>query len=214
MRTTTPLRIALIGLGSIARKAYLPLLTTQADVIPVFCTRNPQTLTRLARQYRVRETHADLEAAIQSGLDAAMVHSATESHAAIVRRLLEAEIPVFVDKPLTYSLAETEDLLALAEQRQQILYLGFNRRFAPLVQQLAAAPNPVQIAWQKNRVDLPGDPRVFIFDDFIHVLDSLRFLAAGPIDNLEVFSRGRKGRLENIHVRWQQGETLDRKSVV
>ena len=208
MPTTAPLRIALVGLGSIARKAYLPLLTTHAGVMPVLCTRDETTLQELAGQYRIRETYAGLDALIRSRPAAAMVHSATESHAPIVRRLLEADIPVFVDKPLTYSLAEAEALLDLAEQRQQLLYLGFNRRFAPLVRQLKAAPNPVQISWQKNRVDQPADPRVFIFDDFIHVLDSLRFLAAGPIENLQVFSRVRAGKLENIHVRWTQHDTL------
>jgi virulence factor len=204
----TPLRIALIGLGSIARKAYLPLLTTQADVTPVFCTRDARTLSGLARQYRVRETYSELDALIRSRPDAAMVHSATESHATIVRRLLEADIPVFVDKPLTYSLAETEQLLELAARRQQILYLGFNRRFAPLVRSLAAAADPVQVSWQKNRVGLPDDPRVFIFDDFIHVLDSLRFLAPGPLDDLQV-AYGKQGeQLAYIHVRWQRGPTI------
>lgn len=208
MPDTPRLRIALIGLGSIARKAYLPLLATHAEVTPVLCTRDAGTLAQLARQYRVRETHTTLEDAIRSRPDAAMVHSATESHAAIVAALLRADIPVFVDKPLTYSLAESEELLDLAAQRRGILYLGFNRRFAPLIRELAAAANPVQIAWRKNRVDQPADPRVFIFDDFIHVIDSLRFLAPGPVTDLRVFSRVRAGKLENIQVQWTRNETL------
>lgn len=208
MTATNKLSIALIGLGGIAQKAYLPLLSAHPRVNPVLCTRDKTTLSRLTQKYRIREAYPDLEDLIRSRPTAAMVHSATESHAPIVRRLLEADIPVFVDKPLTYSLSETEALLDLAERRQQVLYLGFNRRFAPLIRKLKAAENPAQISWQKNRVDQPADPRVFIFDDFIHVLDSLRFLAAGPIEDLQVFSRVRNGQLENIHVRWTQNDTL------
>jgi virulence factor len=137
-----------------------------------------------------------------------MVHSSTESHTLIVSKLLKAKIPVFVDKPLSYSLAESEKILNLAITNKQILYLGFNRRFAPLVNLLSNESDPIQIFWQKNRVNLPDDPRVFIFDDFIHVVDSLRFLAKGSIKNMNVFSKVSDGKLENIQVQWQQNETL------
>jgi virulence factor len=202
------LRIALIGLGKIAQKAYLPLLTNHADVDPILCTRNPQILARLAQQYRITKVYSDLDELIRTRPDGAMVHSATDSHPQLVAKLLAAGIPVFVDKPLSYSLEESEKLLNLAAKMKRPLYLGFNRRFAPLVPSLTSASHPIQISWQKNRVDLPDDPRIFIFDDFIHVVDSLRFLAQGPIRNLRVVSRINDQQLENIQVQWQQQETL------
>jgi virulence factor len=126
----------------------------------------------------------------------------------LVSKLLHARIPVFVDKPLCYSLDEVETLLNLAAQKETLLYLGFNRRFAPLIASLKNQSNPVQIFWQKNRVDLPGDPRVFVFDDFIHVVDSLRFLVAGEIENLQVFSKLKHKKLEALQVQWQQNDVL------
>ena len=145
---------------------------------------------------------------ILSKPDAAMVHSSTESHVLIIPKLLEAKIPVFVDKPLSYSLGESERILDIASKNKLPLYLGFNRRFAPLIKTLSEVPNPIQISWQKNRVDLAGNLRIFIFDDFIHVIDSLRFLGKGPIRNINVVSRVKDEKLENIQVQWQQGETL------
>jgi virulence factor len=137
-----------------------------------------------------------------------MVHSSTDSHVLIVSKLLKANIPVFVDKPLAYSLEESEKILDIASKNKIPLYLGFNRRFAPLVKSLSTVPSPIQVSWQKHRVDLPGDPRVFVFDDFIHVVDGLRFLGEGPVRNLNVVSRVKDKKLEAIHVQWQQGETL------
>ncbi len=200
--------VALIGLGNIAQKAYLPILANHSKVDPILCTRDTKTLTHLSKKYRTDNTYSSLDELIRSKPDAAMVHSATESHATIILQLLKAEIPVFVDKPLSYSLEESERIIEKAAKRSLPLYLGFNRRFAPLITTLSEVSNPVQIAWQKNRVNLPGDPRVFIFDDLIHVIDSLRFLGQGPVQHLNVVSRVKNEKLENIHVSWQQGETL------
>ena len=208
MSNTPKIKIALIGLGSIAQKAYLPILANHPKVDPILCTRNTLTLNNLSKQYRINKTYSNLDELIRTKPDAAMVHSSTDSHGLIITKLLKAKIPVFVDKPLSYSLEESEKILELASNNKLPLYLGFNRRFAPLIKTLSEVPHPIQISWQKNRVNLPGDPRVFIFDDFIHVIDSLRFLGKGEIRNLNVISRVKDEKLENIQVQWQQGETF------
>ncbi len=208
MEELKKMRIALIGLGSISQKAYLPIIANHFKVEPILCTRNKKVLKQLAIQYRIKETYTDINELISNQPDAAMVHSSTESHFILLSKLLKAGIPVFVDKPLSYALQESEKLLNLAMQKKLLIYLGFNRRFAPLVNSLKHRESPIQIFWQKNRVCLPGNPRKFIFDDFIHVVDSLRFLASGPINNLQVFSKMHNQKLENLHVLWQQNDTL------
>jgi len=208
MKKLQKMRIALVGLGDNAQKAYLPLAANHFNVCPILCTRNTQVLKRLAVQYRIDETYTDIIELIKNKPDAVMIHSSTQSHFELVSKLLDARIPVFVDKPLCYSLSETEVLLNLATQKQALLYIGFNRRFAPLVRSLSQQQKPIQIFWQKNRVNLPADSRVFIFDDFIHVVDSLCFLAKGTIENIQVFSKSQNGQLESLQVQWQQNETL------
>ena len=208
MIKSSKLKIGIIGLGKIAQKAYLPIVANHPKIQPILCTRNFQTLNQLSDQYRIDETYSNVDELVEQKIDAAMIHSSTESHFSIVSKLLNANIPVFVDKPLTYSLSKTEELLNLATQRKVLIYMGFNRRFAPLIQSLKNHPNPIQIFYQKNRVNLPGDPRVFVFDDFIHVIDSLRFLAKGKIENLQVFSNFQNKELGNIQIQWQQNETL------
>jgi predicted dehydrogenase len=55
------MRIALIGLGDIAQKAYLPLLASDERVTPLLCTRSPSVLGKLARQYRIAECFTEVE---------------------------------------------------------------------------------------------------------------------------------------------------------
>lgn len=209
MTSSSRINIALIGLGGIAQKAYLPIIANHPRINPILCTRNVPTLHQLANQYRINSIYTNVADLMQTKIDAAMIHSATESHFPIVSKLLNAGIPVFVDKPLSYSIQESEELLNIADQKRILLYVGFNRRFAPLIQALTHQSDPIHIIWQKNRVHLPDNPRVFIMDDFIHVIDSLRYLGQGKVKNLQVFSRLRDDEmLESIQVQWQQNNTL------
>jgi virulence factor len=50
-------------------------------------------------------------------VDAAFVHAATAAHPEVVARLLEAGVPVYVDKPLADSYPEAERLVGLARHR-------------------------------------------------------------------------------------------------
>ncbi|MFD7701880.1 Gfo/Idh/MocA family protein [Streptomyces caelestis] len=193
------MKVGCIGLGDIAQKAYLPVLAHRPGVELHLQTRTPATLDRVADGLHLPpgQRHADLGSLIAQDLDAAFVHAPTEVHPEIVTRLLEAGVPTYVDKPLAYELAVSERLVELAEERGTSLAVGFNRRFAPGYAQCADHPREL-ILMQKNRVGLPEEPRTMILDDFIHVVDTLRFLAPGPVDDVTVRARTENGLLHHV----------------
>ncbi len=180
------LRIGIIGLGDIAAKAYLPLLCAKPELDIHLCSRNVEISQRLATQYRIATVHPQLDSLIQAGIQAAFVHAATIAHYPIVERLLGANIAVFVDKPLTLHWAQSEKLVTLAQQTNTLLMIGFNRRYAPVYRQLKAVDQPTVILMQKNRPRLPADVRSFVLEDFIHVVDTLRWLFPFPVANRQV----------------------------
>lgn len=61
------MKIALIGLGDIAVKAHLPVLTQMENVEWVFCTRNPERLQQLAKKYHVKESYTDYRDLAKAG---------------------------------------------------------------------------------------------------------------------------------------------------
>ncbi|WP_330176970.1 Gfo/Idh/MocA family oxidoreductase [Streptomyces sp. NBC_01498] len=193
------MKLGCIGLGDIAQKAYLPVLTTLPGTELHLQTRTPATLTRVGEAHHVpgERLHTDLGSLIAQGLDAAFVHAPTSAHAEIVTRLLEAGVPAFVDKPLAYELGDSERLVALAEERGTSLAVGFNRRYAPAYAQCLEHPREL-ILMQKNRVGLPEDARTLVLDDFIHVVDTLRFLVPGPVEHIDVRSRTREGLTHHV----------------
>ncbi|MFD3627183.1 Gfo/Idh/MocA family protein [Streptomyces sp. NPDC058698] len=193
------MKVGCIGLGDIAQKAYLPVLAVQPGVELHLQTRTPATLDRVADGLHLPadRRHADLGSLLAQNLDAAFVHAPTDVHPEIVTRLLEAGVPTYVDKPLAYELADSERLVALAEERGTSLAVGFNRRFAPGYAQCADHPREL-ILMQKNRVGLPEEPRTMVLDDFIHVVDTLRLLVPGPVDDVTVRARTEGGLLHHV----------------
>ncbi|ANP53743.1 virulence factor [Streptomyces griseochromogenes] len=193
------MKVGCIGLGDIAQKAYLPVLSTQPEIELHLQTRTPETLARVADSLHLPadRRHTTLDSLLAAGLDAAFVHAPTTVHPEIVTRLLEAGVPTYVDKPLAYELADSERLVALAERRGVGLLVGFNRRHAPSYTQCLDHPREL-ILMQKNRIGLPEEPRSMILDDFIHVVDTLRFLVPGPVDDVTVRARCEAGLLHHV----------------
>ncbi|MDJ0462307.1 Gfo/Idh/MocA family oxidoreductase [Streptomyces sp. H27-C3] len=193
------MKVGVIGLGDIAQKAYLPVLATRPGLELHLQTRTPATLHRIAETHRIPDgqCHTDLDALLAQGLDAAFVHAPTAVHPEIVTRLLEAGVPTYVDKPLAYELDESERLVRLADQRGVSLAVGFNRRLAPGYAQCVEHPREL-ILMQKNRVGLPEDPRTLVLDDFIHVIDTLRFLVPGEIEHVDVRARIIDGLMHHV----------------
>ncbi|MCU7497508.1 MAG: Gfo/Idh/MocA family oxidoreductase [Ignavibacteria bacterium] len=196
------MKIGIIGLGNIAQKAYLPIILNKKEVTPVLCTRNLSTLNSLAANYRVRETAASVEDLISSGIEAAFIHSSTESHFSLAEKLLRHDIAVFVDKPLSYHFEKAEELVALAEERGVCLFTGFNRRFAPMYSALKGPSMPGITIMQKNRLLLPDETRKFIFDDFIHVVDTIRFLSPELSKDISVQYYKKSGNLMHLTVQF------------
>jgi len=192
-------RIGCIGLGDIARKAYLPVLGGLPGLELHLQTRTPATLARVADGLHLprQQRHGDLTSLLAAGLDAAFVHAPTDAHADIVSRLLEAGVPTYVDKPLAYDLEQARRLVDLAEHRGTSLMVGFNRRFAPGYAGCREHPRDL-IVLQKNRPGPADEVRRTVFDDFIHVIDTLRFLAPGPVTDVTIRHRVSSGLAEHV----------------
>jgi virulence factor len=192
-----PLRVGVIGLGDIAQKAYLPVLAARTDVTLALMSRDLDRLTRIGRQYGAARCVTRLDDLLDSGIDVAFVHASTEAHFGLVERLLSAGIHVLVDKPLAPSLADARHLVDLADRQGRSLAVGFNRRFAPAYAPLARLDRSV-VLMQKNRVGMPDEPRRLVFDDFIHVVDTLRFLMPPGEEQVDIRCSVADGLLRTV----------------
>ncbi|EGK4541662.1 TPA: Gfo/Idh/MocA family protein [Listeria monocytogenes] len=199
------LKVAVVGLGGIAQKAYLPVFAEMENIEVHLYTRDAQKLKHLSEKYRFDHYHQSIYSMIESGVNAAFVHSSTASHPEVIRTFLAHHIPVYVDKPIADNLSEVEELTRLAEEQNTLLMTGFNRRYAPKYQELKALTDTNMIIMQKNRAAQPGEARTFIYDDFIHVIDTVRFLLDAKIEQLHVVPVWQENLLASITVQITAG---------
>lgn len=179
------MKIGIIGLGNICEKAYLPYITSKEDIELIFCTRNEEKLENIKSKYRIKESANTVEELIKMNIDGAFVHTSTESHVEIIEKLLENNINVYVDKPISYSYEESKRMVEIAKEKGVILMVGFNRRFAPMYSAIKKQEKPTTIKVEKNRMYSPKKSEVIVLDDFIHILDTARFLIG---DKVEIYN--------------------------
>lgn len=180
------MKIGIIGLGDIAKKAYLPVLSEKEGIELVLCTRNAATLNSLSKKYRISEKVQTVEELLTKNIDAAFVCTATEAHYEIAEKLLKSGIHTYIDKPISLNFDETKRIVNLAKENNKIAMVGFNRRFIPRVKELKTYGKASLIIMQKNRFSLPDYPRRFVVEDFIHVVDTLRFLMNIEVKDVKV----------------------------
>lgn len=118
------MRLGVVGLGVISR-FYLAALESSPDfTLAAVCDRDPAALAgHGVPGYR---DHRELLAA--GGLDAVVVTAPNDVHAVVCRDVLDAGLPVCVEKPLATTLADGRDLVDRAARRQVALYTAFHRR--------------------------------------------------------------------------------------
>ncbi|MDR7074036.1 Gfo/Idh/MocA family protein [Fictibacillus barbaricus] len=192
------MRIALIGLGDIAQKAYLPILSEKEGIELVLCTRNKETLNQVSSKYRIKEKVQTVDELIYKNIDAAFISTATEAHFEIAEKLLNSDIHVYIDKPISLDFHETERIEQLSKETGKIAMVGFNRRFIPRVKELKANGKASMILMQKNRFASPDYIRRFVVEDFIHVVDTLRFLMDTPVRDVKVEYTRNDEMLDNL----------------
>mgnify|MGYP003361665711 CR=1 FL=1 len=176
------IKIGVLGLGNIAQKAYLPVMAAMQDQYEFhLTTRNPEKRQQLAAEYGFTHTHATLDELMATQPAAVFVHTPTATHASIIKKLLLADINVYVDKPVSMDLQEVQGLYDLAAARHLLLTCGFNRRFAPLNQQLKAIPDKRLVMAEKVRETSDQDVETAVFDLMIHSVDTGLYLLDEPL---------------------------------
>ncbi|PGS48265.1 Gfo/Idh/MocA family protein [Bacillus sp. AFS041924] len=176
-------RIGMVGLGNIAQKAYLPILTKEENwnFIGAFSP-SKEKRKKICSNYRIQDF--DRLDILADQCDALFVHSSTNSHFEVVSYLLNNGKDVYVDKPLAATLQEAEKLAELSIKLNRKLMVGFNRRFCPMyVKAKEQAKNIAIIRFEKHRENSIG-PNSFEFtmlDDYLHLVDTVRWFANGDM---------------------------------
>lgn len=110
----------------------------------------------------------------------------TQYHYAVARECLEQGIHVLLEKPITQTVAEADELIRIAAERKLVLQVGHLERFNPAVMALQGVlDNPLFIESHRLAPFKPRGTDVnVVLDLMIHDIDILLSLVGHPITTI------------------------------
>ena len=192
--------LSVIGAGNYASRMLIPAFARAGARFHTLAASSGVGPVYVGRKYGFRHASTDVTALLADpSCNALVIATRHDSHASLVQKALAAGKHVFVEKPLCLTVEELNDIEA-AYTGQQLLMVGFNRRFAPLLvdlqQELEVLSGPKAFVYTCNAGAIPSDhwtqdPALGggrLLGEACHFVDLLRHLAACPIENLQLLS--------------------------
>ncbi|HUQ48353.1 MAG TPA: Gfo/Idh/MocA family oxidoreductase [Gemmatimonadaceae bacterium] len=136
--STGPIRVAVIGCGTVAQTAHLPLLRRLGDfaIVGVADT-DPAMLAAAALiAKRARQTVDYRELLTPWMADAVVISLPTVMHAEAARAAFEGGLHVYLEKPIATDLREAMPVLDAWRASRRVGMIGHNYRFNPLYRKL------------------------------------------------------------------------------
>ena len=187
--------LGIIGAGNFTASTILPSLQKTGARIKSIASAKGLSGALLAKKFNIPQATTAFEDILQDAeVQAVVLSTRHNQHAAQVLAALEAGKHVFVEKPLALT-DEELDAIALAQQASgKSVMVGFNRRFSPVAETLKKAlgdnPGPMNLIATMNAGFIPpghwtqdmhsGGGR--IIGEACHYIDLLSFLAGSPVE--------------------------------
>jgi predicted dehydrogenase len=121
-----------------------------------------------------------------SEVEAASVAVPTAHHLGIARQLMEAGVDVLIEKPLAASLAEADELIRIAHDRNRVAQAGHLERFNPAVRAtLPVITRPMFFEVHRLSVFTPRSLDIdVVLDLMIHDLDIVLSFVNSPVKEI------------------------------
>ncbi len=133
----TSLRIAVVGYGYWGTNIVRNFNTTLGGKVVAVCDIDKTALSQAQKAYPQIDVFQDYKKLVSSKhIDAVAVVVPVSKHFEIAKFALLHEKHVFVEKPFTYSVAEAEELIALAERKKVKIMVDHTFLFTGAVQKM------------------------------------------------------------------------------
>ncbi len=178
---TAPMRIGVVGTGSLGYHHARILRDLDGVVFKGVFEANPERAGTVARELGIR-AYPSVEALLAE-VDAVSIVVPTSKHHEVAMQALHAGKHLLIEKPITVTLAEADELLALAAQKGLLIQIGHIERFNRAIR--AALPyvdTPLFI--DSDRL-APFNPRgsdvAVVLDLMIHDIDLVLTLTGAKV---------------------------------
>lgn len=189
MSTQQQIKVAVIGAGGWGRQ-HARIFAARPDVhLCAIVGRTAERTEARAAEYGVR-SYVDIgEMLERERPDLVSLCLPNQGHFAATLQVIQAGVPLLVEKPLVFELAEADTLLDEAARRNLFFAINFNHRYARPVQlasQAIAAGRLGQLVfatWRFGGEGRSDHPHANLIETQCHGFDTLEYLC-GPIASI------------------------------
>lgn len=188
-------RVSFIGAGNHSSRTLIPAFSSARPSFVSLCAPTSEKAHFLAQKYGFTAVTTDTDLLLRDSSNAVVIATRHDSHASLITKALGLGKHVYVEKPLCLTSTELQDI-ASTYDNSKLLFVGFNRRFSPLVTRLQSLlshlPSPRSYIYTINAG--PLDPSHWLHDPSVgggrllgeacHFVDLVRFLDDSPILNI------------------------------
>ena len=182
------LRIAVIGTGFWGKNQARVFSQLHQTKLMCVCDVNPNTASTIGSQFNVESTTNIGDVLSRRDIDAVTICTPTVTHKDVATRALEAGKHVLVEKPMTNTVTEGNELLSLARKKDLRIMPGHIERFNPAVTYLKSlvdggALGNIMLLVARRVGRWPeriGDVGV-VRDTAIHDIDLARYIFADEV---------------------------------
>lgn len=180
-----PLRVAVIGVGHLGKHHARILAALPGVELVAVVDTNKSRADEIASVSRTRALYDARELA--GKVDAVSIAVPTEIHLEIARSFLASGVPVLVEKPMSRTLEEADQMIDLASKASVPLAVGHTERFNPAVEvasRFLTDPRFIEVhrlgAFPDRSLDID-----VVFDLMIHDLDVVLSLVKSDVTSIE-----------------------------
>jgi UDP-N-acetylglucosamine 3-dehydrogenase len=176
------IRIAVIGIGGWGKNHARVLYDLGA--LAAVCDVSAQRARSIAESYKSNYYSSVKDLLTnEKDLDACLVCTPTKTHLEIAKNVIQNGCHVFVEKPLSFSSKECEEMMNEAKVNKVILTCGYVERFNPAIQDLKRIIQEKSYGdlimmefHRENRMPLHIKDVGIIYDTSVHDIDTAMFL--------------------------------------
>jgi predicted dehydrogenase len=180
------LRIGVVGvghLGSLHAKMYSEI--SAAAFVGAFDT-DKAKCDEVVSHYPGARSFSSLDELL-ANVDAVSVATVTSRHFEVAQRALNAGVHVLIEKPITQTVSEADELIALANAKRCIIQVGHIERFNPAILALESYDlRPMFIESHRLAQFNPrGTDVAVVLDLMIHDIDVILSLVRSPVSRID-----------------------------
>jgi predicted dehydrogenase/threonine dehydrogenase-like Zn-dependent dehydrogenase len=182
----------IIGAGNFTSSTIIPGMNAASANLKYIASAGGLSAKTLAKKGDVSYASSDYKEMLNdSEVDMVMITTRHNLHGPMALQALEAGKHVFVEKPLCLDKEELEKIATLANEKNKMVVVGFNRRFSPLAVKMKTllGEGAKNIVATMNAGFIPGDVWIHdlevgggrIIGEACHYIDLCTYLAGSKV---------------------------------